>query len=44
MRTFFFSNKLLGLPSHKDVDFVIELHPGPSPISKTSHRMAPIEL
>ena len=29
---------------HKDVDFVIELHPGTSPISMTPHRMAPIEL
>ena len=39
-----FPNYLTGLPLHKDVDFVIELHPGTSPISKTPHRMAPIEL
>ena len=26
------------------MDFVIELHPGTSPISMTPHRMAPIEL
>ena len=29
---------------HRDVDFVIELHPGTSPISMTPHRMEPIEL
>ena len=33
-----------GLPPHRDVDFVIELHPGTSPISNTPHRMAPVEL
>ena len=26
------------------MDFIIELHPGTSPISMTPHRMAPIEL
>ena len=39
-----FSDELLGLPSHRDVDFVIELHPGTLPISMTPHRMAPVEL
>ena len=39
-----FSNELLGLPPHRDVDFVIELHLGTSPISMTFHRMAPVEL
>ena len=39
-----FLGELLGLPPHRDVDFGIELHPGTSPISMTSHRMAPIEL
>ena len=39
-----FSNELLGLPSHRVVDFTIELHPGTSPISMTPHRMAPVEL
>ena len=34
-----FSNELLGLPLHRDVDFVIELHPSTSPISMTPHRM-----
>ena len=39
-----FLDELLGLPPHKDVDFLIELHPGTSPISMTPHRMAPVEL
>ena len=39
-----FPNKLPGLPPHRDVDFVIELHLGTSPISMTPHRMASIEL
>ena len=39
-----FSDELPGLPLHRDVDFVIELHHGMSPISMTPHRMAPIEL
>ena len=33
-----------GLPLHRDVDFVIELHPGTSPISMTPHRMTLVEL
>ena len=39
-----FPDDLPGLPPHRDVDFVIELHPGTSPISMTPHRMAPVEL
>ena len=39
-----FLDELPGLPSHRDVDFVIELHLGTSPISMTPHRMAPVEL
>ena len=39
-----FPDELSGLPAHRDVDFVIELHPGMSPIYMTSHRMAPVEL
>ena len=39
-----FLDELLGLSPHRDVDFVIELHLGTSPISMTLHRMAPIEL
>ena len=32
-------DELSGLPPHRDVDFIIELHPGTSPISMTPHRM-----
>ena len=39
-----FPVELPRLPPHKDVDFVIELHPGTSPISMTPHKMAPVEL
>ena len=39
-----FLDELLGLPPPRDVDFRIELHPGTSPISMTSHRMALVEL
>ena len=39
-----FPNELPGLPSYRDVDFTIELYPGTSPISMTSHRIAPVEL
>ena len=39
-----FPDELPGLPLHGDVDFVIELHPGMSPISMTFHRMASAEL
>ena len=30
-----FPDELPRLPPHKDVDFIIELHPGTSPISMT---------
>ena len=39
-----FPDKLLRLPPHRDVDFVIELHSGTSPISMTPHRTTPIEF
>ena len=39
-----FSDELPRLSPHKDVDFVIELHTGMSPISMTPHRMEPVEL
>ena len=32
------------LPPKRDIDFVIELHCGTSPISMTPHRMTPVEL
>ena len=39
-----FPDELHGLPPHRDVDFVIKLHPGTLPISMTPHRMVPVEL
>ena len=39
-----FPDELPGLPPQRVVDFGIELHPGTTPISMTSHRMAPVEL
>ena len=39
-----FLGELPGLPSHRDIDFTIELHPGTSPISTTPHRMTLTEL
>ena len=39
-----FPDELPGLPPRRVVDFGIELHPGTSPISRTLHRMAPVEL
>ena len=37
-------NELPGLPPHRVVDFVIELHPDTLPISMTLHIMVPAEL
>ena len=37
-------DELPGLPPQRDVDFCIELHPGTSPISMTSHSMVSVEL
>ena len=39
-----FLDELPRLPPHRDAEFVIELHPGTSPISMTPHRMALVEL
>ena len=39
-----FLKELSGLRPHRDVDFIIKLYPGTSPISMTLHRIAPIEL
>ena len=39
-----FPDVLPGLPPSRDVDFRIKLHPGTSPISMTSHKMASVEL
>jgi hypothetical protein len=35
---------LPGMPSGRDVEFVIELQPGTTPISKWPYRMPPKEL
>ena len=39
-----FLDELLGLPPYRNVDFIIELHPGTLPISMTPHRMVLTEL
>ena len=39
-----FPYELPRLPPHRDVDFIIELHPDTPPISMTPHRMAPVEF
>ena len=39
-----FLDELPGLPSHRNVDFTIELQPGSSPIYMTPHRIASVEL
>ena len=39
-----FPDELPGLPLHKDVDFVIELHLGTLPISMTPYRMTPFKV
>ena len=40
----FFPDELPGFPPYRDVYFTIKLHPSTSPISMTTHRMAPVEL
>ncbi|KAL0405656.1 UNVERIFIED_CONTAM: Transposon Tf2-11 polyprotein [Sesamum latifolium] len=39
-----FPEELTSLPPHREVEFVIELLPNLSPISRTPYRMAPAEL
>ena len=39
-----FPEDLPGLPPEREIDFVIDLAPGTTPISKTPYRMAPAEL
>ena len=39
-----FLDELPGLPLYRDVDFVIELHPGTSPIFMTPYRMTSAKL
>nr|GEX63129.1 putative reverse transcriptase domain, aspartic peptidase domain protein [Tanacetum cinerariifolium] len=39
-----FPDELPGIPPVREVEFNIELNPGPEPISKAPYRMAPVEL
>jgi hypothetical protein len=39
-----FPEELLGMPPYRDIEFVIELKPGTSPLYKTPYRMATPEL
>ena len=39
-----FMDGIQGLPPQRDVDFIIELHLGTSPISMTPHRMTSVDL
>jgi hypothetical protein len=39
-----FLEEFLGMPPDRDIEFVIELKPGTSPIYKTPYRMATLEL
>jgi hypothetical protein len=39
-----FSDDLPGMPPDRDIEFIIELHPGTAPISKRPYRMPPNEL
>ncbi|BBH05670.1 transposable element gene [Prunus dulcis] len=36
-----FPEDLLGLPSHQEIEFILELTPGTEPISRAPYRMAP---
>jgi hypothetical protein len=39
-----FPDELPGMPPDRDIEFAIELQPGPAPISKRPYRMPPVEL
>jgi hypothetical protein len=39
-----FPEDLPGMPPDQDVEFIIELHPGTSPISRWPYKMTPKEL
>jgi hypothetical protein len=39
-----FLDDLLGMPPDRDIEFVIELQPGTTPISKRAYRLPPKEL
>ena len=40
----YFSEKLPGLPPHREIEFAIDVVPGATPASITLYRMAPLEL
>ena len=39
-----FSEDLPGLPPDREIEFIIDLQPGITPISQAPYRMAPAEL
>jgi hypothetical protein len=39
-----FPDDLPGMPLERAIEFKIELQPGTTPISKTSHKMSPVEM
>ncbi|XP_062113049.1 uncharacterized protein LOC133824194 [Humulus lupulus] len=39
-----FPEELPGLPPHREIEFVIDLMPGTTPVSRAPYRMAPAEL
>jgi hypothetical protein len=39
-----FPEDLPGMPPNRDVEFIIELHPGTAPISRRPYKMTPKEL
>ncbi|XP_062075461.1 uncharacterized protein LOC133779523 [Humulus lupulus] len=39
-----FPEELQGLPSHREIEFVIDLMPETTPVSRAPYRMAPIEM
>ena len=39
-----FPDDLPGLPTYREIEFVIELAPGMKPVSKSPYRMAPVEM
>ena len=39
-----FPDELLGLPPHREFDFLIEVYPRTDSISVSSYRMTPLEL
>jgi hypothetical protein len=40
----FFSKEVLGMPPDRDIEFVIELLPGMTPICKSPYRMSTLQL